>query len=319
MPTPQGLQQSGVSAASTSFRTLFMNALHGDEDVIWPRFAMKTASSNAEELYMWLGSFPGMKEFMGEMQIRKLAEQGYRLANKKFYDAFEVPLDALRRNAYGIYSARFTAMGLAAATHYDEMIAGALKAGFTGDKCYTGQPFFSTNHKPQGYKAAWSNKSTKVLSANNFTAARTAIRSRLKPDGNPMGVGRKLALVVGPEQETLGQQILEMENILQIAKNAAGTENIGAAAVSNPTKDKAELIVMDQLADTPGVWFLLDIKYPIRPLILQEETPVKFTAIDQITDSMVMTTQMAKYFALGNSAAGYGLPELAFGSTGVDA
>jgi len=208
-------------------------------------------------------------------------------------------------------------MGLAAKQHPDELVANLLINGFTSP-CYTGKNFFDLNHEPQKGGSKFSNKGTKKLSVDNFTAARANIKGRLNAKGRPMNLGKKLLLIVSPANETLARQILQADFIQQTATNKAGTENIGAAAVTNVNKGTAELLVWPQLAANPDAWFLLETGFPIRSLIFQVNKEATLQALTQPGSDHVFKKHEFLYQAYGRYNAGYGLPELAYGSTGAD-
>ena len=84
----------------------------------------------------------------------------------------------------------------------------------------------------------------------------------------------------------------------------------------NIYKDTAELLVVPELAANPEQWFLLCTKRPVKPFIFQNRRKAQLVAKDSPTDDNVF---MKKEFIYGVDArcnAGYGLWQLAFGSTG---
>lgn len=65
-------------------------------------------------------------------------------------------------------------------------------------------------------------------------------------------------------------------------------------------------------AGTP--WYLLSTKRPIKPLILQERTKAKLTRLDDDKDANVFNRAEFTYGVEWRGAAGFGLPQLAYGS-----
>jgi phage major head subunit gpT-like protein len=310
------INQSSLTELFRAYRVIFNEAYQAGA-AMWDQVATLVPSSAAEEVYAWLGSFPGMKKLLGEITVANLAAHRYSIVNDEYYDAIGVRQADIERNAYGLYNPRFSALGLAAKQHPDELIANLLLAGFT-TKCYTGKNFFDTGHEPQKGKTTFDNKGTKKLSSTNFETARADIKSRKNAEGRPLNLGLRLLLVVSAKNEALGRQILQADFIQQIAMNKAGTENVASAAVTNVNKGTASLMVWPQLGGSDA-WFLLETGWPMKPLIHQQEVAPVLTALDTPTSDHVFKNHEFLYQAYGRYAAGYGLPELAWGSTGADA
>ena len=217
----------------------------------------------------------------------------------------------------GLYSSLFANLGDVAAQHPDELVSSLLLGGFD-TKCYTGKNFFDANHEPVKGKTKFTNKATYKLSPLSFDAARTNLKGRLNAQGRPMNLGRKLVLVVSPQNETMGKQILQADFIQQTAQNGQGAV-VSSAAVSNTRKGDATLKVWPQLAATPDAWFLLEVGYVMRPILFQTHTMPRIVAVNQPNDSWVVLHHTFLYQAYGIYNAGYGMPEFAFGSDGSTA
>ena len=303
-----------LAALFKGYRVQYMEAFQAGAP-LWDRIAMRTPSTAASEIYHWLGSIPGMKKLIDEIQIQNLAAHNYTITNDEFENTIAVRQADIERDTYGIYNPLFSAMGLAAKQHPDELVANLLINGF-GSKCYTGKNFFDSNHEPQKGKVKFSNVGTKKLSAANFTVARTNIKSRLNAQGRPMNLGMKLLLIVSPQNEDVAKAILQADYIARTAQNVAGNENIGVAGVTNTLKGSADLLVWPQLAAAPDAWFLLETGYPIKSLILQMEKEPVLTSLTNPDSDHVFKKHEFLYQAYGRYNGGYGLPELAYGSDG---
>lgn len=111
----------------------------------WQLIAMLTTSTTDSEHYAWLGQWPGLREWIGERLLKQLASYDYRIKNKDFESTVVVKRNDIDDDKYGVYTPMMQEMGLAAATHPDELVFGLLKAGFA-TPCYDGQFFFDTDH-----------------------------------------------------------------------------------------------------------------------------------------------------------------------------
>lgn len=128
----------------TGFKAVF-NAGFTGVAPMWTRVATSVPSSTASENYPWLGQMPGMREWIGERQVKNLMEHGYSIKNRKFEMTVAVPKDSIEDDQYGVYSPMMQEMGRAAAAHPDELVFGALKDAFTTN-CYDGQFFCDSDH-----------------------------------------------------------------------------------------------------------------------------------------------------------------------------
>lgn len=310
------INQSTLAALFKGYRTLFLEAYQAAA-TMWEQIALRTPSTAAEEIYHWLGSVPGMRELVGDVAVQNLSASSYAILNKEFEATVGVKQANIERDTYGIYNPLMSSMGLAARQHQDQLVAQLLTGGFS-NKDYTGKNFFDNNksHEPQNSKSkTFSNKLDAPLTPESFTQARSMIKGMTNAQGRPMGLGLKLVLVVPPALETVGRQILQADFIQQTATNGQG---IAAAAVTNVNKGTAELIVWPQLAGNDTEWFLLETAFPVRPLILQVEKEPTFQSLTNPDSDHVFKKHEFLYQSYGRYNAGYGLSQLAVGSTGQD-
>jgi phage major head subunit gpT-like protein len=298
------VNQANLASLFKGYRVQYMEALQGAKPM-WPGLAMKTTSNAEEEIYAWLGAVPGLRELVGEVAIRNIGNNKYSIPNKEFESTVSVPQRTIERDTFGVYNPLFAAMGLAAAQHPDELLADLMVAGFT-TACYTGKNFFDANHEPKKGGTKFSNKGTKKLSAANFEIARANLKNRLNAEGRSMKLGIDLVLVVSPTYEAAARRIVIAE------KDASGADNVN--------KGTARLVVWPQLtAAGEHAWFLLEVGYPVKPFIFQEERAVQLASITTMESEHVMKKHEFLYQAYGRHNVGFALPELAYGSTGADA
>jgi phage major head subunit gpT-like protein len=299
------ITSTSIQAVNKNVRTLFWESYHGGSTPLVDTFAMRATSTAAENIYSWLGAIPGLKELIGEFAIQNLLEHAYSIRNKEFGVIIGVKRADIERDNLGIYTPRFQALGQAAREHPDELLFAVMAAGFT-QLCYTGKRFFDTNHEPKPGGVKFSNLGTKKLSAANFEVARQNILGRLNYEGRPMNLGRDLVLVVSPKWDKTARDIVLADNL--------------ANGGTNTLKGTARLVTTARLAGaSEDMWFLFDLGQPVKPFINQEEVPTEFTNQDQLTDDAVFEKSEFRYKAYRRGNVGYGMPELAYGSTGADA
>jgi phage major head subunit gpT-like protein len=311
------ISQGTLAALFRGYHTLYQDAYQA-ANPMWPSVAMETGSASAEEIYFWLGAFPTLEKFLGDANIQNLTGSKYAIANDEYQSIIGIKRADIERDKFGLYNPILSTMGRVAKYAPDPLVANLLLNGFAQND-YTGSPFFSANKvQDQSGPIKLTNNATYALSANSFSAARAAMRSYLNSQGRPLGVGEKIQLVVPPQLETLGKQILQADLIAQTALNSDAVV-VGVAAVSNVQKGAAELAVWPQLATQPAYWFLLDVSWPVKPVIMQFEVKPEFTSLVAPGDAHVFTLNEFLYKSYGRWNAGYGLPQLAFGSTGTSA
>lgn len=292
-----------LAQVTAGFQTTFNKAMQ-ESPSLWQRVAMRTPSNSAKEIYGWLQNNFGMKELLGEIEIDSLEAQDYELKNLSWHDTKGVDQADIERDNEGIYTPAFQMMGAGANRAYDILTFRRLLEGFA-NVCYTGKTFFNTAH-PTGKKGVtFSNKGTKKFSGANFDAARTAIQTVPAANGDPWGFGTKLLVVCSPQWQTAVTHVFNDE------KTTGGE--------TNPYRNAAEILVSPYLQANPDAWFVLEVGWPVKPLLMQEEKAITIASANKPDDSYVILNHQFLYQAYGRYNAGYGLPQMAWGSTGADA
>ena len=115
-------------------------------DSHYPRIATIVPSTTREEEYGWLKDIPQIREWFGDRVINALADDGYKIKNRKFELTIGVKGDDINDDRVGIYAPRFKMMGDDVARFPNRIVFGELvKGGFTTN-CFDGQYFFDTDH-----------------------------------------------------------------------------------------------------------------------------------------------------------------------------
>ena len=218
----------------------------------------------------------------------------------------------IETDTYGIYTPTFASMGMAARQHPDQLNAALLVGGFT-NKCYTGSYFFGANQvSAPGSQYPFTNTGTELLTPASYATRRANLAGRLNAQGRAMGLGLDLRLVVPPALESTARAVIIADTVLQ--SNAQG----GAAAVSNIQANTAKIQVFPQLAAYSNTaWFLLEVGYPIKPLVFQTNKDVTLLSLTNPESDHVFKRHEFLYQAYARYNSGYMLPELAEGSTGT--
>ena len=295
------VNQAALQGIYRGFKTIFNKAL-GSAQSLYQRVATVVPSSTKVEEYKWLGKLPRMREWIGDRVIQNLGAYEYTIKNKDWEATVGVDRNDIEDDTIGIYTPLIESLSDSAAKHPDELLFKLFHLGFT-EKCYDGQPFFADEHK-DGKEAAQSNKAVKKLSHTTYAAARTAMMSLMDDQGEPLNIVPNL-LVVSPANEEMGRKILVSETL--------------SNGETNTWKGTAELLMVPWLAGNPDEWFLLDTSKPVKPFIFQRRKPPQFIAMDSLDDQNVFMKKEFLYGADSRDNAGYGLWQLAYGSTGAQA
>lgn len=129
------------------WRALFQRGWDG-ADPIYDKIVMKVKSQGPGEAYGWMSELPEIREWIGERIIHTLAEDGFKIENRKFESTVRVKRTKIEDDKGGIYGPLFTELGRKGAEFPDELLAELIASGFD-TACYDGQNFFDTDH-PSG-------------------------------------------------------------------------------------------------------------------------------------------------------------------------
>lgn len=135
----------------------------------YSKIATLVKSTTASNTYAWLGQMPGLTEWIGDRTLTAIPTHGYSIVNKKWASGVEIQRTDIEDDNVGVYSPLIEELGRAAAEKPDELVFGALKAGFTTE-CYDKQYFFDTDH-PVGANV----DGTSPVSVSNITDDGTGV------------------------------------------------------------------------------------------------------------------------------------------------
>lgn len=141
---PMIIKPEILNAAFRGFNTAFnvgFNGASSFKDTV----AMTVKSQTGEETYPFLGSWPQLREWVGDRHVHGLEAHGFSIKNKLFESTVAIRRTEIEDDKIGLYGPRFQEEGRTTKQHPDQMIFGLLKEGFS-TKCYDGQNFFDTDH-----------------------------------------------------------------------------------------------------------------------------------------------------------------------------
>lgn len=303
------LNKANLTALFVALKTTFNNAF-GAAPSQWDQVATLVPSTTRTNDYAWLDRFPRLKKWVGDKVVKALTQHNYTLTNDSYEATVEVDRDDIEDDQIGIYAPQAQDAGFSAKQWPDELVFEALNEAFTA-KCYDGQPFISDKHPngkdKDGKDVVVSNLGTAKLSAasladaqKSYGAARTALRSVKDVEGRPLNV-QPVLLVVPPALEDTANALMTAERLDD------GKTNI--------YKNTAKVLVVPWLTSDTA-WFLMDTTRAIKPLIFQQRKKPIFVSQQDMNNPDVFTRKKLKFGAEARGAAGYGLWQMIYGSTG---
>lgn len=300
------VNKANIATFFVNLKTTFNGALKG-APTQWQKIAMKIPSTGQSNDYGWLSSFPRMRKWIGDKVVKSLAAFKYSVENDDWEATIEVDRNHLEDDMTGIYAIQAKSAGESAAQLPDEIVSELVNDSFTS-LCYDGQYFFDTDH-PMG-AGVFSNKGTKALSIDtlaaaqaSFGAARTQMGKVKDDDGRALNITPNILLVPVALQDTANA-------LMMVDRLEDGKANI--------YKGTAEVVVDPRLTSDTA-WFLLDTTKAITPFFYQERKAPHLVEQADMNADDVFTRKKYKYGAEARAAGGYGLWQLAYGSTGTEA
>lgn len=291
------INHATLREAFSSFNTIFNKAFE-EAEVRYQKVAMEVSSVSKDETYAWLGVLPSMREWIGNREIHNLTTYGYTIANKDFELTVSVPRNDIEDDNIGIYKPMLQDLAYSAKQNPDKLVFSLFPRGFS-EKCFDGTPFFGDSH-PCNQKLAQSNKGTYKLTPDTYGMARTQMMTLVNTRNESLYIVPDLS-VVAPQKEAVARSIVMADTIHQEVNIYKGT---------------ADLLVVPELARNPEQWFLLSTKRPVMPFIFQSRRKPELVAKNSTRDENVFWEKVFVYGVDSRCNAGYGLWQLAFGSTG---
>lgn len=243
----------------------------------WPLLATKVDSNSADEKYAWLGSLPGMREWLGPREFKQLLASDYTLKNKHWESSLEFEKNDIDDDRMGGFRARTEALADEATFHPDELLMQVLVAG-ESQVCYDGQYFYDTDHimgdsGTQSNKLTYDASSHTAVTSAEFRAAFHAALIKLLGYKNDQG-----KFFNRPTVGKLGNLVCTVPLALYEAAAKAFEQQIvveGGAGVTNFTLEKP-LVVPVQYLTSNVKWQLHYTGGQIKPFVFQARKPLSF-------------------------------------------
>ncbi len=311
------VKASVLAAADITYRTLFTRAF-ATAASRYKVLCMIVPSTGKETVYGWMAALPAVVKVIGEYGRKKLEQLGYRLTNEDFGGILDVPQNDFDDDLMGNIGPAISSWGERAAFVPDTELTDVMILGFDAakGKDYTGGAFFGAAKKAFAKsKFPFTNKDTKKINTANFEAVLARLQERVDAEGVPLYLGldpAKLILVVCASDRSTADSIVS-----KTLANGADNPNFGKATVMVWPGLETRAAALIGAGAKP--WFLFDVSKEVKPFIMQEREKFSLVALTDAKSQQVFEQDKYSWKVKGRMAVGYGLPEFAEGSTGVDA
>ena len=287
--------KAAIDVLFTGFSTIYRSAYDSTPEYA-QRFTSMLPSSTKLETYGWMTRILKMRRWDGPRLVQNLNTEVYQLRNETYENTVGMDVNDFNDDTLGVYNPIMQELGRTTRKWRDQQIKLAMQAGASTNS-FDGVPFFSTTH-PVDPAGNQSNLFTSTaLTPENYSTVRESMMSYTGEDGEPFDVMPNL-LVVPPQLEREARQILNADMI---------ASDSGNAGVTNVLRGSAELLVVPELANEPGVWYLMDTSKGIRPFVFQTRQEPDIVPKNQPTDDNVFHDDQFLVGVKARGAAGYGI------------
>jgi len=299
------INRQSLDALFKGFNLQFQSGLDA-APATWNKFCGVAPSSTSTAVYPFLEQFGGMREWIGDRQIKNIASQKIEVVNRDFEDTVSIRRNDIEDDQYGLYGTMIAQMGQNAAMLWQEL---AVESILSNPVWVDGKTFFASD-RAYGENSI-SNTTASALSAESYAAARKAMME-YKGHSNKMLAVVPNLMIVGPKNEATAFSILKDRSIV-----AGATDK--AAATDNPWMGSAEYIVMPELSgDYDDLWFLCSTVGVLKPMMVQQRQTPRLVRLDRETDENVFLRKEYIYGADARGAAFLAFPHLIYkGGTGA--
>lgn len=276
---------------SIGFKAVFQetfNATASEAEIL----ATRIPSTDLSEQYVWLGSFPSMREWVGDKAVGQLKNYGYQIHNKPYEATVSIPNKHIELDKIGLYKPMIEQNSQNAKLFSGELIASLLVDGEVND-CYDGKKFFADNHvMGEGATAVtYKNVDVGVLDSTNLLAKKAEMMGIQSAEGK--------SLRVNPNMLVCGAM-----NLANATKAVKGQTLANGG--SNPTFEMFDFLVLPEIADES--WYLFDTTKVIKPFILQVVEDGTFKS----SNGLAFMQDVSLFSVEAFKSAGYGLWQFAY-------
>jgi phage major head subunit gpT-like protein len=239
----------------------------------YPEVCTVVQSTGAEEQYGFLGSVPGMREWLGDRVFNSLRGATYTLLNKEWEDSVRVEKNDIDDGRFVKYESILEQMGIESAHHPDELLLSLIVDGET-KPAFDGQYFFDTDHA-WGDSGSQSNDLTHAAASGTtpteaeFRAAYHAARAAMLGFKNDQG-----KLFIRPTVRPFTNLMLMVSPNLEEVANQALMKTLVSSGETNIVLDRPRSIVPIGGFTSTTKFYLLNLSQALKPFVFQARRPL---------------------------------------------
>lgn len=275
-------------------QTAFFEALANPlKPAQWSRVSTVVPSTTAVETYGWLGQTPKMREWRGERYLKDMkAFAAYTVTNRLWESTIAIERSAVEDDNHGQIMLRVQELADEYNRFLDELVFGMLvnsnATSFSiGDDTFSTLAFdgyalaHASSHDLGG--GAIVNKGTAALTSLNVATVMGVMNVYKGDLGKYLQVDPDV-LVVPPKLKINALSIANSAiNVVDAVTTGAANIYIQPTAYESQLKGMLDVITTPYFAaDAAGNtqnWALIDSRLRLRPIIVQQRTPVEFTEL----------------------------------------
>ncbi len=294
-----------LEALRTEFSLAYEGG-YGSAPLWYQAIASDISSSTKSNTYGWVEKALKVRKWVGPREAQNLASQKYVLENEPYELTVEVDRDDIEDDNLGQYSGQIIPMfGTAVAQHPQTLIADMMADNTA--LAWDGEALFSANHVIGS--TTYDNLDGLALSADNLNTVYSYMSERVDETGRSLGVTPS-HLFHAPRLKRTALEICNATNAVRPQLNAAGSDNVGGAAIDNVMRGWVTPVEVPEWAALPKMWVVADCTKAIKPFVRQTRRPFTFVARDNPQDPKVFDLKKYTYGTEGRMAIGITLPWL---------
>jgi phage major head subunit gpT-like protein len=256
------------------------------------QIATMLPSSTELEQYGWMDKVSQLTQWLGPRTVNALPTRTRVITNLDWQRTDSIPRNKFVDDKLGLFTFQAKDMGAATAKLDDLQLVKIIQGTATTQTgpAVTGNPtafdgvsFWNTAHPvdidagtggPYGSYAndfpttipTTAGTVSSALGPAAYEAARASMRGYLGRDGIPLGI-RPALLLVPPQLEGAAKNLLEAGSA---APTVFSNNQTQVGANDNVWKGTAKYIVIDEMANQPRTWYMIDPTRSIRPFVAQK-------------------------------------------------
>lgn len=325
-----------ITPANLNLFFTTLDTLYSEAYNVAPTWSEKLATTyptGSEQWLMgWIGMLDTLREWVGPRMTRTPAPQTYGATIKNFEGTWSIDKFKLADDTHGIYYPVAKMIGMQSRKWPDYNLRDLLQ----GNKSYAGAPQIGTDgvthwndaHPVDFYDAA------KGTYPNDYGTAGVVVNgvtvggsfstnawatvwqdhaSRKNESGETMGILPDLT-AVPPSLHFSAKTILQSTFFsppqLGALGSGSGANAAFVGAMDNPLKGSTDLIMIPDINNQPGAWYMLTCQWPIKPFgWVLRQAPVMIPRMDP-TDPAVFDTHSFIWGAEARGVAVWAQPFL---------